>query len=610
MSYSNNQDIYEYYFHNLYEVIKPVIGHTTLNVDDNEKKELDDYDIKESSLLFDIVGPDFRRFKADESEYCYWVEVYIVKIIKSLLQRNNIYFHENYYGDGNEQHSLTILINGQMIETYFLFDMFYEKSNWTDYDKLAAKLIERNDDVDKIDIYIFRNFIGFFDLATLFSSNLNEDQKENIEVFELKHFFDCLFGEEEYDIFLNYAKDFYDKCNMIINYKTVITPTNETIEKFKIIKSKMLRDLDYKEILASNKNIYLSEQDFQLVYDKYIGKQMFKSLLSENDFANSFIASEWAYDVYSNAMGELDLTGVVAGYLKSIEQLLFTIVQFHSDEGIPIKTKKRGYQPYSKNIEGEIDSTLWSINEFVTKKANIIINPRIRGCINKAVDTWRTLNRNGYFHKHNLYESDDKIGEIRLQTILLYFLILGGISFTNLEEELLGINNINSEKSDSFDEGIIYAKFKDWWDNVLQYDLFNDQVRVEVLMIKRNNHWTIHTYLLNKFDFKKVMGKGSKEILTFHNCSHLKDLPAMIWNVKNLDREACERLYCNMVSKYLEENLIFKEKFEAIVIGMGDISKILLPHNKSIIETLDIEKNSTKHKKTYKVKKKKRKKKK
>ena len=154
-----------------------------------------------------------------------------------------------------------------------------------------------------------------------------------------------------------------------------------------------------------------------------------------------------------------------------IEQLMFTIVRFHRDQGLKIKTSD-GFQPYTKDNEQIIDSTLWSLNDFITSpKGKLALSASIRGCIHKAVDLWRQYQRNGYFHKDNLYLADNKIDDVRELTIYLYFLILGGISFTTEELKLLGVLDTSNNENAIFDESTVYPQFRRWFENIIKYDL-------------------------------------------------------------------------------------------------------------------------------------------
>lgn len=54
----------------------------------------------------------------------------------------------------------------------------------------------------------------------------------------------------------------------------------------------------------------------------HIKRSLYELMIGQSDFADSFISSEWYYDIHT-ITGVIDETGVVTGYLKSIEQLLF-----------------------------------------------------------------------------------------------------------------------------------------------------------------------------------------------------------------------------------------------------------------------------------------------
>ena len=192
--------------------------------------------------------------------------------------------------------------------------------------------------------------INDFTLAALVNSSNERNENGFLQVLTLQSFFDELWGPDEYLSFLQYAENFAIRVKNIIGYKTVITPTQSTFKVFKAKKRKMLMEMDYKTV--ADKNIFgiLSTHDFERIRDNYLNRGMYNVLTSSNDYSDSFLSAEWAFDVYSNAMGELELTGIISGYLKSVEQLLYRIARFHRDEGLTIKTKD-GYQPYTLDNE-------------------------------------------------------------------------------------------------------------------------------------------------------------------------------------------------------------------------------------------------------------------
>ena len=429
------EDIFQHQFKTLFNVIKTIIGRNTIFTTDENCDLGGKEAANNSNLIFDIIGTDYKFLKAANNEYMYWVEVYIIKIIENMLERKGISFVECCYHDDNEPYSILYHTGEKTIEAYFLFDIMFNESGYTDYDKLAFVLKERSKgkEIDEINVYIFRDRISTDTIAWLFENELEGANKKFISITTLRNFFISLFAEKDYLTFEAYAKEFIIKCNCIISYKTVITPTANTMTAFRNKKQIMLRTVNYKAIADKGDSADLSSDEFIIVNKNYIDECRYTALSSSNDFAESFISAEWLYDVYSNSMGELELTGIIAGYLKSIEQLLYMIAQFRINKGIKIRTKNNQFIPYSSNVEDIIDSTLKSLNDFITSpKNNITVDKKIRGCIKKTVDVWRKYERNGYFHKHNLHQSDNKIDDVRQMTLFLYFLILNSHSYYHL----------------------------------------------------------------------------------------------------------------------------------------------------------------------------------
>ncbi|MHA6277693.1 hypothetical protein [Streptococcus anginosus] len=111
-----NFDIYEHHFGALYYHIKSLIGESPIY---DETIDEEDLIFLPSKHLFDIGNVEFNRFKAQESEYRSWIEIYIFKIIKNILERKSIFFEEHYYGDGTEAYSMLLCPNGIRVEVFF-----------------------------------------------------------------------------------------------------------------------------------------------------------------------------------------------------------------------------------------------------------------------------------------------------------------------------------------------------------------------------------------------------------------------------------------------------------------------------------------------------------
>lgn len=562
-----NSDIYKYQFQSLFNLVETQIGRTPIINENDDISEMPD----KSRLLFDVGGLDFNIFKVYEGEYRYWVEIYILKIIESILYRNNIWFEDHYYGDCNEQYSIKVSYDRKLVEAFFLFDIVTEEPNRTEYDQLAKVLKNKVDNVDEINIFIFRDEISL--LAN--SVNSNKDMNDNgfLKIYPLKEFFRIFFGEKEYDEFEMYANEFYEKCNSIISYKTVIVPTKKTLKAYKKKKEKMFVQTDYEDIKNKGLSGDISINDFKTVYKHFIEDKAYQIMLGHNDFADSFISAEWSYDVYKNAMGELELTGIISGYLKSIEQLLYSITKLHIGEGIKIRTMNDGYQYYSKSNEEIIDSTLGSLNEFVTSKhAKLAINAKVRDCINKAIQLWTKYQRNGYFHKHNLYSSDNKINEVRELTLYLYFLILGGIDLSEKQKEKLGINDYENDHHNielSIDETL--EKIVDWLKKIKEYDLKQESFGLWILISLFDNQIILDAMPLQNFDINCY--KSDDAFIKFVDLKHTSKIPKIIFNTKLND----EKDAVNQIEKII--NLIRKDNIDLC----SNIGNIVISYGKTIL---------------------------
>ena len=563
-----NEDVYEYQFYSLYQQVKSLIGRNTISLyDDSDpiEKEVTDY-LGKSELLFDLTGIDYKLLKKADIEYRYWVEIYVLKIVENLLCRYDVNYEEKYHPNNNEKYSIIYELSGKKIESYFLFDIYYDEINRTNYDSIAQALKADCQEVDEIYIYIFRDNICKSDAAWLVNNCCEFNENGFVKTFPLKHFFELLFDSEEYEIFCNYAKSFYEKCNNVISYKTIILPTRNTIDSYKLKKQKMLMQMDYKAIAVKGKSGSLSDDEFEKVKNSFLHNKMYMAMIGENDFADSFISAEWSYDVYSNAMGELELTGIISGYLKSIEQLLYAITRFHINKGLFINTRKEGKKIYSTDIEDIIDSTLGSLNDFVTsKEAKLAIDVKIRGCLRKAISLWTQYQRNGYFHKHNLHMSDNKIDEVRELTLYLYFLILGGIYFTPEQRIRLGIRSVEDDSGKNNTVEINCFQFNEWMNDILKYELHESVSGIWLSLITIENEWSIKPYLMTSFQIDDFES-GELDFINIIDMRHSKNIIPFCWKSMTSDYndEVCK--VQDLIYNYIELNEEKLDNMGAIVL--------------------------------------------
>ena len=255
-----------------------------------------------------------------------------------------------------------------------------------------------------------------------------------IERVTIREFWEQYFGRDEYDLLVAHINAFNEQAREIIGFSTIVTPTDSALVRFRVKTGDMLRTYPYTANIPDN--IYQYQVD---IWTKnYIDRGLWRAMVGTSNFAVSFISSEWNYNMYL-LTENLDLTSIVAGYMKSVEQLIWAIICFQTKNSFKIKAKGGGLIEFSAENESLIDSTLGSLEKVFQKNSWMFdVNDFAKRHIVDAIADWREKHRNGFFHKHNL-QSIDKVKEIRNQTLQLYFLILGGCTIGDADFPKLGI---------------------------------------------------------------------------------------------------------------------------------------------------------------------------
>lgn len=258
-----------------------------------------------------------------------------------------------------------------------------------------------------------------------------------LQFFTLKEFFDINFGDEEYPVFLSYAEKFNERAKMLIRYKTIATPTADAVDKFRVKKESMIETIDYNHEYS----ISLPSDQLDIIRHNFIERGLYRLVTGDSNFADSFISSEWYYGI-STATGAIDQTGIVTGYLKSVEQLLFEIIKLYEGRGkrISINRSKQDTftgTPYSngnfidliETNEEYMDSTLGSLIRFIRNKDRnghffnsdmFDVNEDTMQYLIDSLYHWKDNERNDHLHKDNLY-TEEEVVAIRHQVFLLYY---------------------------------------------------------------------------------------------------------------------------------------------------------------------------------------------
>lgn len=273
------------------------------------------------------------------------------------------------------------------------------------------------------------------------------EEKTGIECMLFEAFLGEIFGKEEEFAFATAMANFKEEMHKVIGYQITELCSPHNLANLKMELNEELKNFDYESIKANRFAVLvangeedkeLRKKNFDIIKNVFINNGRYKLLLGNGDFAESFLTSEWLYKKYF-MLEELDNTFIVAGYLKSIEQLLWDII-FMVGKGR--KIRKVTIDENNKNV---IDKTLGALQSFMSNWSNTDLfqgafeggKAYVRDYLAIQISDWRNDYRNGYFHKHALKEKA-RIDAIREETFFLYFLILGAVRMTPEQVKKLG----------------------------------------------------------------------------------------------------------------------------------------------------------------------------
>lgn len=278
--------------------------------------------------------------------------------------------------------------------------------------------------IEKVVIIVLNN--SLFNLSPASYEYREYKDKNMIKNITLEDYLQFL-CPGEYEVFQEYIGRFNYEAEMLLGLTVSPIPTKSALEnKREKIRTEFSSGF-FEECLVGT----FSENEIKKLKTNFI-----KSVFCEipvSEYSDSFISSEWYYDLYVSTDGEMEQTAIVAGYLKSIEQFLFSMMLSKSDI---LKFKLRVKSNY-KNDEKYVPLTRNNYTNLLTMAGNLLTSIDINygKQLNKVYITedigYKTQKylheyfehtRNGYFHKDNIYKRND-IEQIRKETYVAYFLI-------------------------------------------------------------------------------------------------------------------------------------------------------------------------------------------
>lgn len=437
------------------------------------------------------------------------------------------------------------------------------------YDIDAIKVIRLNNPRDEIAIQVFDERAGC----------ASKRSEGFIQITLIKDFFDKYFGPDEFPIFMEYVTEFNERARTYVGFNTVIAPSDDSIARFKNDKSELLHTYDYLSKLPSD--IY--ENQANIFYENYINRGLYRAMTGSCSFADSFVSSEWYYSL-NKVTNSLDQTAIVAGYLKSVEQLLYSIVRLWIDSGKTVKRKgANDFIEFTTSNEHLIDTSLGSLIGFAKHYNDIFaVNSFVKMHIIDTLIDWRVNYRNDHLHKHNLYESND-IDAIREKAIYLYFLILGGCKINDSNFDAFGVVSLEVEEDIKFNQYAFSKKrFVDWLDPILDFGIPKDAKAISFNIYERDEFgWELqltatNSYSDNDLTFDEMYSSG-------HNL--------FLWKARYTEAEAFEEAI-NAVKGYLIDGEFSEDlkRYLAVVVSYTSHHRDFWGLHKKAVYKKDIKK--------------------
>lgn len=410
--------------------------------------------------LFSIASDNFYIYQKYERVLQSDVRNYLINpILEELLnnygykvesQLEKLRKHSGYNNDKIERYSICPF---QFIFTKNNLRYGVRYTNLYDTDDIVKDLI-KNFQIDKVIILHFSDEQDF---------GLNQYREViNISDCSIKMFFEKFINENLYHYFLATLEEVIEEMQKLIGFDTIPSINISNITSVKLELREALNNIDFRLLTYNSSKEFdsLGRNDLSNICSN-LDKGKAQILIGESDFAQSYITSEYLYQVlvdkfnYNKLEYKFDYTSVVAGYLKTIEQFLYKLLCYQMNYDRSEKWIKRGKKYVKRNYKREyprqeevrenpknkgvyqvlvtrnnlkfMDISLGSLIWYVSDNENCWnLSDHGKELLKSLLLDYKDSVRNGYFHKHNL-EDIEEVKRIRENTLYILCFIIGSL---------------------------------------------------------------------------------------------------------------------------------------------------------------------------------------
>lgn len=410
--------------------------------------------------LFSIASDNFYIYQKYERVLQSDVRNYLINPILEELLNNCGYKVESqleklrkYSGYNNDKIERYSICPFQFIFTKNNLRYGVRYTNLYDTDDIVKDLI-KNFQIDKVIILHFSDEQDF---------GLNQYREViNISDCSIKMFFEKFINENLYHYFLTTLEEVIEEMQKLIGFDTIPSINISNITSVKLELREALNNIDFRLLTYNSSKEFdsLGRNDLSNICSN-LDKGKAQILIGESDFAQSYITSEYLYQVlvdkfnYNKLEYKFDYTSVVAGYLKTIEQFLYKLLCYQMNYDRSEKWIKRGKKYVKRDYKREyprkeevrenpknkgvyqvlvtrnnlkfMDISLGSLIWYVSDNENCWnLSDHGKELLKSLLLDYKDSVRNGYFHKHNL-EDIEEVKRIRENTLYILCFIIGSL---------------------------------------------------------------------------------------------------------------------------------------------------------------------------------------
>lgn len=440
------QDIIKGHAENFKEIFgsKFIYGNYKRNVKDKSRYRSD-------FLLFNIASDNFYIYQIYVKDLQSNIRNYLINpILEELLNESGYKITSSLKGIRR-----CVSFSNSAIEEYncYPFQFIIERENI----KIGVRYTELHDIDDGDDV--FRELLNDFRIDKViilhFSKDMNIVSNSyskiiDISHYSIKNFLDEFINENIYQYFLTTLTKAIDDMQKLIGFDVIPRLSMSNLAKVRLDLRENLQNVNLKALSYNSQIKFnnLEECDLDII-NSNLGKGKAEVLLGKSDFAKSYLTSEYLYKVLVDN-SNFDYTSVVAGYLKTIEQFLYRLLEYqmNTNESEKWITTKKHYEVYKKfkatNRTNEIEqhgrrilvksqnlhymnTSLGSLVTYIKENEDCCeISKDGKTILIDLLNDYRESVRNGYFHKHNI-EDIEEVKRIRNNTLYLLCFLIGSL---------------------------------------------------------------------------------------------------------------------------------------------------------------------------------------